>query len=373
VPMRILRFLASLLFACAETGTLADDLWTYAPMFGPGARGGAAIPRNQKSVRGINETIAALSDHRLGYIAHKHKHVFANAVPFPHTIIDADEALLPRNFLEGVTAENPESGHADGHKPTFFDSFCGFFGKCTGGVSKTGTHQQGKAWVSLPDPATHPHTHALLELMKSKRFVGFLEKLTGVPDLTTDAEHHGAGLHRIGTGGSLEVHADFNNRGGTWRRRVNVFFFLNDEWKEHYGGHLELWDRNLTTCVTKILPTFGRLVIFRTTDFSFHGHPVPLNTPPHRARRSIAMYYYTRGIEDSFPAIECEENDCNLERGTRWHPMADAVHTAKCPAPNPSDQYLPKPFLARHHHSWVWVGAASVARGVGGYTQREGV
>jgi hypothetical protein len=37
------------------------------------------------------------------------------------------------------------------------------------------------------------------------------------------------------------------------------------------------------------------MVVFATTDFSYHGHPSPLNCPEDRTRRSVAMYYYTAG------------------------------------------------------------------------------
>lgn len=56
-----------------------------------------------------------------------------------------------------------------------------------------------------------------------------------------------------------------------------------------------LWNRNLTACVQRIKPKFGRFVAFSTTDFSYHGHPSPMRIPGDRMRRSIAMYYYTRG------------------------------------------------------------------------------
>jgi hypothetical protein len=36
-------------------------------------------------------------------------------------------------------------------------------------------------------------------------------------------------------------------------------------------------------------------VIFNTTDNALHGHPEPLNCPPRTARKSIALYYYTKG------------------------------------------------------------------------------
>ena len=69
----------------------------------------------------------------------------------------------------------------------------------------------------------------------------------------------------------------------------------NEDWDDVYGGHLELWDRNMSNCARRILPEFNRLVVFSTTDYSYHGHPDPLNCPPGRARISIAQYYYSAG------------------------------------------------------------------------------
>lgn len=36
------------------------------------------------------------------------------------------------------------------------------------------------------------------------------------------------------------------------------------------------------------------MVVFSTTDFSYHGYPDPLQCPPSRTRNSIALYYYTK-------------------------------------------------------------------------------
>jgi hypothetical protein len=37
------------------------------------------------------------------------------------------------------------------------------------------------------------------------------------------------------------------------------------------------------------------MVIFSTTDFSYHGHPDPLTCPYEWTRKSLALYYYTNG------------------------------------------------------------------------------
>jgi hypothetical protein len=70
---------------------------------------------------------------------------------------------------------------------------------------------------------------------------------------------------------------------------------LNEDWQDEWGGHLELWDKEMSHAVEKISPVFNRLVVFATTDSSFHGHPDPLTCPVGVRRRSLALYYYSNG------------------------------------------------------------------------------
>ena len=51
----------------------------------------------------------------------------------------------------------------------------------------------------------------------------------------------------------------------------------------------------MKSCKVKISPNFNKLVIFNTTDYSFHGHPNPLACPEDVTRKSLALYYYTNG------------------------------------------------------------------------------
>lgn len=102
------------------------------------------------------------------------------------------------------------------------------------------------------------------------------------------------GFHEISTGGLLGIHSDFRvNENLQLFRRVNMLIYLNKDWKEEYGGKLELWDQSMTAVVHSITPVFNRCVIFNTDAKSFHGHPEPLATPQGITRKSIALYYYT--------------------------------------------------------------------------------
>ena len=136
-----------------------------------------------------------------------------------------------------------------------------------------------------------------LDAMNGFEMLLFLERLTGIEGLIPDPYFGGGGLHQIEPGGFLKVHADFNVHPKLHLdRRLNMLIYLNKDWREEYGGHLELWDRDRTrTCRERILPVFNRTVVFSTTDTSFHGHPHPLTSPPGVTRKSVSLYYYTAG------------------------------------------------------------------------------
>ncbi|MDQ3140782.1 MAG: 2OG-Fe(II) oxygenase [Bacteroidota bacterium] len=132
--------------------------------------------------------------------------------------------------------------------------------------------------------------------LNSQHFLEFLSELTGIDALIPDPYFEGGGFHQIKKGGFLKVHADFNkNKITQLDRRLNVLVYLNKDWKEEYGGHFELWTKDMKQSKKKILPIFNRMAIFSTTDFSYHGHPDPLNCPENISRKSMALYYYTNG------------------------------------------------------------------------------
>jgi 2OG-Fe(II) oxygenase superfamily len=151
-------------------------------------------------------------------------------------------------------------------------------------------------------------TRSFLHQLNSGIFLEFLEHLTDIPGLLPDPHFFGGGLHQIENGGYLKIHADFN-----WykklqvHRRLNLIVYLNQDWKEEYGGHFEMWDKKMERCQKKLLPVFNRTVIFSTTDDSYHGHPEPLTCPEGRSRKSLALYYYT---------VDRPKEEMSFEHGT---------------------------------------------------------
>ena len=165
-----------------------------------------------------------------------------------------------------------------------------------------------------------PKTKAFVRFLNSETFLRFLEELTGIKNLIPDPYFNGGGLHQIKKGGYLKVHADFNKDSRTGLdRRLNLLVYMNKDWKEEYGGHFELWDRDMKKSKVKILPKFNRMAMFSTTSHSYHGHPDPLTCPEGLSRKSIALYYYTNGrpeeeISDNHSTIfKMRENEKHLE------------------------------------------------------------
>lgn len=213
-----------------------------------------------------------IDPNKLTRYAADYKSAYESAPPFPHVVID--------NFaetwaLESVLNEFP-SPEAGGWEHMYDKDQNKFASNDT---SKLGTV-----------------TRHLLQTLNGREILNFLTELTGIEGLVPDPHLAGGGLHEIRRGGMLRVHADFNfHRQIRLDRRINLLLYLNKEWEDAFGGHLELWDTEMKGAQKKIAPIFNRCVIFNTTDNSYHGHPEPLNCPADRTRRSIAMYYYTNG------------------------------------------------------------------------------
>lgn len=152
-------------------------------------------------------------------------------------------------------------------------------------------------------------TKLLAHFLNSQPFLEFLSALTGIDTVLPDPYFEGGGFHQILPGGYLKIHADFNkHRWSKLDRRLNVLVYLNKDWQEDWGGHFELWDRDMQGCKKKLLPVFNRMAIFSTTTFSYHGHPDPLKCPPDRSRKSFALYYYTNGRPEEEVAQGLEEH-----------------------------------------------------------------
>jgi hypothetical protein len=225
----------------------------------------------------ISYQSAPASLKELGEQSHQ---TYVNNVPFPHIVIDD---FFDPQTLHGILSEVNAVDRSQRYAK-FLDR-------------KTDHNK----FAFFPE-AVGPDTSRLAYFLNSGPFLNYLENLTGIGNLIADPSYFGGGLHWIENGGFLEVHADFNHlKKYNLERRINLLLYLNEDWKDEYNGHLELWDRQTMTRAKAVSPIFNRCVVFSTTKEALHGHPAPLSVPPGVARRSLALYYYTNTWE---PAVQ---------------------------------------------------------------------
>mmetsp|Transcript_10529 Transcript_10529/g.31440 ORF Transcript_10529/g.31440 Transcript_10529/m.31440 type:complete len:373 (+) Transcript_10529:230-1348(+) len=290
---------------------------------GRGARAPEAKPYPGQTVAETKRQLAELaSSGRLRAAVDASRGAYAAAQPFPHTVIDG---LFPDGVVRALLHEIPET--PDKRYACFKDR----------------NRQFNKCYV--PADANSrvfgPHTKAYLAFVRSPVFLRALETLTGFGNasdprfgaLRDNGEGHGDGIHVTGNGGLLKVHADFNEGspgtdGRPSERRVNTFLYLAPDWRDSFGGHLELWNKEMTSCVQRIKMALNRFVAFTCTDFSYHGHPEPMTLPFGRARRSIAVYYYTDAHRDP---SECEQPEqCQAANDCRCRKHSTLFQESKC-------------------------------------------
>jgi 2OG-Fe(II) oxygenase superfamily len=137
------------------------------------------------------------------------------------------------------------------------------------------------------------------EFIQTSEFLDLMSEITGIPDLLYDSEYHGGGTHENVDGASLYTHVDFNYHPKGWHRRLNLIVYLSPEWKEEWGGNLEVrknpWDPS-QDYVKTIPAKFNQAVLFETSEHSWHGFP-QIRLPEDKrdlSRKSFAIYLYTK-------------------------------------------------------------------------------
>ena len=230
------------------------------------------MPSDFISIRGVHLPIDELVDAALFVPGHRQRLrlQLLDAKPFPHLVLDG---LFHPALLELVAEEFdmlPASGWAD-IKSKY---------ECT---------RRSVLGVTLG-----PASQLYFNIVNSGWFTEWLSCVTDVPYLLPDPKLFGGGLHESRNGATFAVHRDFNRHRHLGLKNEMVFItYLNKGWDPEWGSELELWDKKVNHCVTRVHPEFGRTILLPHGPTSYHGHTKPLQTPDGRPRRSVAAYYYT--------------------------------------------------------------------------------
>lgn len=201
---------------------------------------------------------------------------FRNAQPFRYVVID--DCFAPA-FCQSILDDFPR----------FEDRYAlNEMGEVGGKAVRMNVREISAAFAELD------------QYLQTSEFLDFISAVTGIPELLYDGDYIGGGTHENCDGQGLDAHVDFNYHPKTkTHRRLNLILYLNHEWDTSWGGALELhfdpWNPKVSQ-TRHVLPLFNRVVIFETTENSWHGFSA-IALPVERkalSRKSFAMYLYTK-------------------------------------------------------------------------------
>lgn len=224
-------------------------------------------------------------------LAMQNKEAYKTALPFPHAVFDnflpaplaarlAQAYPMPPDGRWQSAAWEARNRHADGW---------------------TIHRNENSHRYFMGDVTAMPHLmREFATEVNSRQFLLFLEALTGIHGLIPDPYFIGGGCMSASRGDYLKMHVDFN-----WHynlhlyRRCNALFYLTPDWKAEWGGALQL-AKGDEPVKQVLFPLFNRLIVFNTTNESYHGQPVPLEVPEGMYRNVFSAFYYTtlKGDED---------------------------------------------------------------------------
>jgi hypothetical protein len=215
---------------------------------------------------------------RPGYakLALRKASAFREAKPFPHIMFD--------NFLS----------------PDIVDAVARSYPDPTADMGWTKHSNLNAKRMFLGDETkVNPWFRQFMQATASRQFLLFLETLSGIKGLIPDPYYIGGGAMVAGRGDYLNMHCDFN-----WHfmlhchRRLNALFYLTPDWKEEWGGHLELQGPDTRDGAgTMYAPLFNRAIIFEVSDTAWHGQPTPMTCPEGTWRRVFSAFYYTAATD----------------------------------------------------------------------------
>lgn len=201
---------------------------------------------------------------------------FSLATPFKHICIDD---FLEPNFAEQLLQQFPQFDLQRAKNE---------MGQIGGKSTQENVRALGPAYQAFDD------------YFSSAKFLSYLSKLTGIPNLLFDPEYFGGGTHDNKHGQELDIHVDFNyHRTSQLHRRLNLIVYLNHDWDPAWGGNIGVHSNPRhpeQDRIVEFAPLFNRCVMFETNEISWHGF-TEINLPAdkrHLSRKSMTVYYYTK-------------------------------------------------------------------------------
>lgn len=164
-----------------------------------------------------------------------------------------------------------------------------------------------------------PLLEEIIYAFQDPRVLNAVANITGLEDLHPDDHLYAGGISLMAPGNFLNPHLDNSHDKDRDRYRVlNLLYYVSPEWKQEYGGNLEVWDNGPEGKPREFHSKFNRLVIMATHDKSWHS--VNKVKHPTRNRCCVSNYYFSPR-----PLISHEYFHVTSFRGRPDEPVRDLL------------------------------------------------
>jgi Rps23 Pro-64 3,4-dihydroxylase Tpa1-like proline 4-hydroxylase len=123
------------------------------------------------------------------------------------------------------------------------------------------------------------------------RIVEWIRQVCELESLYPDDHLYAGGISLMGKGQFLNPHLDNSHEKDRRRWRVlNLLYYVSPDWKNGFGGNLEIWPEGVEKKQVTIDSSFNRLAVMATHGSSWHSvSPVVAD----RNRACISNYYFS--------------------------------------------------------------------------------
>lgn len=124
-----------------------------------------------------------------------------------------------------------------------------------------------------------------------EKVVNLVSEITGIKKQIPDSHLYAGGLSMMRKGDFLDPHIDnSHDQSRKYYRRLNLLYYVSENWALNDGGHLQLWDKKVQTPIT-LESYFNRLVLMETHKLSWHS--VSTIEVDQKLRKCVSNYYFS--------------------------------------------------------------------------------
>lgn len=137
----------------------------------------------------------------------------------------------------------------------------------------------------------HPILEEIIYAFQDRKVVEIIGEICNIKNPIPDEHLYAGGISMMGNKQFLNPHLDnSHDKDRNLWRVLNLLYYVTPDWKEEYGGNLELWPNGLKQKQITVHSKFNRLAVMETHNEALHSvSPVVFDG----YRRCVSNYYFS--------------------------------------------------------------------------------